>query len=130
MGQASFGRPWHTVPWPRTCVDTRTPWHGCHQRGQGGGLGAWAGVEALGQPIQASEQAALPPATGFGARLPVPRQRPHECCVFVPLQGLAKEEPELRFRQLTMEYQALQRAYALLQEQVGGTLDAEREVKV
>nr|BAC86766.1 unnamed protein product [Homo sapiens] len=28
-----------------------------------------------------------------------------------------------------MEYQALQRAYALLQEQVGGTLDAEREVK-
>lgn len=47
-----------------------------------------------------------------------------------PLQGLAKEETELRFRQLTMEYQALQRAYALLQEQVGGTLDAEREVKV
>uniref|UniRef100_A0A8U8AMV5 Uncharacterized protein n=1 Tax=Geospiza parvula TaxID=87175 RepID=A0A8U8AMV5_GEOPR len=40
-----------------------------------------------------------------------------------------KEETELRFRQLTMEYQALQRAYALLQEQVGGTLDAEREVK-
>lgn len=46
------------------------------------------------------------------------------------LQGMAKEETELRFRQLTMEYQALQRAYALLQEQVGGTLDAEREVKV
>ncbi|XP_059948060.1 janus kinase and microtubule-interacting protein 3 isoform X2 [Mesoplodon densirostris] len=44
-------------------------------------------------------------------------------------EGLAKEETELRFRQLTMEYQALQRAYALLQEQVGGTLDAEREVK-
>ncbi|XP_059254848.1 janus kinase and microtubule-interacting protein 3 isoform X15 [Mustela nigripes] len=44
-------------------------------------------------------------------------------------EGVAKEEPELRFRQLTMEYQALQRAYALLQEQVGGTLDAEREVK-
>ncbi|NXC67912.1 JKIP3 protein, partial [Anhinga anhinga] len=43
--------------------------------------------------------------------------------------GMAKEETELRFRQLTMEYQALQRAYALLQEQVGGTLDAEREVK-
>ncbi|KAM9618622.1 janus kinase and microtubule-interacting protein 3 isoform 8-T8 [Trichechus inunguis] len=42
---------------------------------------------------------------------------------------VAKEETELRFRQLTMEYQALQRAYALLQEQVGGTLDAEREVK-
>ncbi|XP_036009377.1 janus kinase and microtubule-interacting protein 3 isoform X3 [Mus musculus] len=42
-------------------------------------------------------------------------------------EGMAKEETELRFRQLTMEYQALQRAYALLQEQVGGTLDAERE---
>lgn len=47
-----------------------------------------------------------------------------------PRQGMAKEETELRFRQLTMEYQALQRAYALLQEQVGGSLDAEREVKV
>ncbi|KAG8517498.1 Janus kinase and microtubule-interacting protein 3 [Galemys pyrenaicus] len=45
-------------------------------------------------------------------------------------EGMVKEETELRFRQLTMEYQALQRAYALLQEQVGGTLDAEREVKV
>ncbi|XP_066454946.1 janus kinase and microtubule-interacting protein 3 isoform X2 [Eleutherodactylus coqui] len=44
-------------------------------------------------------------------------------------EGMAKEETDLRFRQLTMEYQALQRAYALLQEQVGGTLDAEREVK-
>ncbi|XP_004374996.1 janus kinase and microtubule-interacting protein 3 isoform X2 [Trichechus manatus latirostris] len=44
-------------------------------------------------------------------------------------EAVAKEETELRFRQLTMEYQALQRAYALLQEQVGGTLDAEREVK-
>ncbi|XP_069095846.1 janus kinase and microtubule-interacting protein 3 isoform X2 [Pleurodeles waltl] len=44
-------------------------------------------------------------------------------------EGMVKEETELRFRQLTMEYQALQRAYALLQEQVGGTLDAEREVK-
>ncbi|XP_077311679.1 janus kinase and microtubule-interacting protein 3 isoform X2 [Lithobates pipiens] len=44
-------------------------------------------------------------------------------------EGMAKEDTELRFRQLTMEYQALQRAYALLQEQVGGTLDAEREVK-
>uniref|UniRef100_A0A673IY80 Janus kinase and microtubule-interacting protein 3-like n=1 Tax=Sinocyclocheilus rhinocerous TaxID=307959 RepID=A0A673IY80_9TELE len=40
-----------------------------------------------------------------------------------------REETELRFRQLTMEYQALQRAYALLQEQVGGTFDAEKEVK-
>ncbi|XP_055962696.1 janus kinase and microtubule-interacting protein 3 isoform X1 [Sorex fumeus] len=44
-------------------------------------------------------------------------------------EGMAREETELRFRQLTMEYQALQRAYALLQEQVGGSLDAEREVK-
>lgn len=35
----------------------------------------------------------------------------------------------LRFRQLTKEYQALQRAYALLQEQTGGIIDAEREVK-
>lgn len=50
--------------------------------------------------------------------------------LLMPPQGVAKEETELRFRQLTMEYQALQRAYALLQEQVGGTLDAEREVKV
>ncbi|XP_018581953.1 janus kinase and microtubule-interacting protein 3 isoform X13 [Scleropages formosus] len=44
-------------------------------------------------------------------------------------EGMIKEEIDLRFRQLTMEYQALQRAYALLQEQVGGTFDAEREVK-
>ncbi|XP_035389651.1 LOW QUALITY PROTEIN: janus kinase and microtubule-interacting protein 3 [Electrophorus electricus] len=44
-------------------------------------------------------------------------------------EGMRKEETELRFRQLTMEYQALQRAYALLQEQVGGTFDAEKEVK-
>lgn len=43
---------------------------------------------------------------------------------------MLKEATELRFRQLTMEYQALQRAYALLQEQVGGTFDAEKEVKV
>lgn len=35
----------------------------------------------------------------------------------------------LRFRQLTKEYQALQRAYALLQEQTGGIIDAEREAK-
>ncbi|XP_039607394.1 janus kinase and microtubule-interacting protein 1 isoform X2 [Polypterus senegalus] len=42
-------------------------------------------------------------------------------------EGISREESELRFRQLTREYQALQRAYALLQEQVGGTLDAERE---
>ncbi|XP_043109748.1 janus kinase and microtubule-interacting protein 3 isoform X10 [Puntigrus tetrazona] len=44
-------------------------------------------------------------------------------------EGMLKEETDLRFRQLTMEYQALQRAYALLQEQVGGTFDAEKEVK-
>ncbi|XP_042559327.1 janus kinase and microtubule-interacting protein 3 isoform X14 [Clupea harengus] len=44
-------------------------------------------------------------------------------------EGMIREETELRFRQLTMEYQALQRAYALLQEQVGGTFDAEKEVK-
>ncbi|XP_053528411.1 janus kinase and microtubule-interacting protein 1 [Artibeus jamaicensis] len=41
----------------------------------------------------------------------------------------SREEAELRFCQLTREYQALQRAYALLQEQVGGTLDAEREAR-
>uniref|UniRef100_A0A8C5NW84 Janus kinase and microtubule interacting protein 1 n=1 Tax=Jaculus jaculus TaxID=51337 RepID=A0A8C5NW84_JACJA len=40
-----------------------------------------------------------------------------------------REEADLRFCQLTREYQALQRAYALLQEQVGGTLDAEREAR-
>ncbi|MBN3302514.1 JKIP2 protein, partial [Amia calva] len=44
-------------------------------------------------------------------------------------EGLAAEESELRFRQLTREYQALQRAYALLQEQKGGVLDAEKEAK-
>uniref|UniRef100_A0A8D3D6U3 Janus kinase and microtubule interacting protein 2 n=1 Tax=Scophthalmus maximus TaxID=52904 RepID=A0A8D3D6U3_SCOMX len=41
----------------------------------------------------------------------------------------ARRESELRFRQLTREYQALQRAYALLQEQKGGILDAEMEAK-
>lgn len=45
-------------------------------------------------------------------------------------QGVTREEAELRFRQLTREYQALQRAYALLQEQTGGSLDAEREARV
>lgn len=64
---------------------------------------------------------------GSGLTSPGPRVT---ACLRAPLQGVAKEETELRFRQLTMEYQALQRAYALLQEQVGGTLDAEREVKV
>uniref|UniRef100_A0A7M4EKH2 Janus kinase and microtubule interacting protein 2 n=1 Tax=Crocodylus porosus TaxID=8502 RepID=A0A7M4EKH2_CROPO len=44
-------------------------------------------------------------------------------------ESLAVEESELRFRQLTKEYQALQRAYALLQEQTGGIIDAEREAK-
>ncbi|XP_078506781.1 janus kinase and microtubule-interacting protein 2 [Lissotriton helveticus] len=44
-------------------------------------------------------------------------------------ESLAAEESELRFRQFTKEYQALQRAYALLQEQSGGILDAEREAK-
>ncbi|TMS14601.1 Janus kinase and microtubule-interacting protein 2 [Larimichthys crocea] len=44
-------------------------------------------------------------------------------------EGLSTEESELRFRQLTREYQALQRAYALLQEQKGGILDAEMEAK-
>lgn len=46
------------------------------------------------------------------------------------IKSTPKEEAELRFCQLTREYQALQRAYALLQEQVGGTLDAEREARV
>ncbi|CAI5643013.1 unnamed protein product [Oreochromis niloticus] len=46
-----------------------------------------------------------------------------------PIKSLANEESELRFRQLTREYQALQRAYALLQEQKGGLLDAEIEAK-
>uniref|UniRef100_A0AAZ3QH97 Janus kinase and microtubule-interacting protein C-terminal domain-containing protein n=1 Tax=Oncorhynchus tshawytscha TaxID=74940 RepID=A0AAZ3QH97_ONCTS len=44
--------------------------------------------------------------------------------------GVSREEAELRFRQLTREYQALQRAYALLQEQAGGSHDAEREARV
>lgn len=49
---------------------------------------------------------------------------------FVTIQSVSREESELRFRQLTREYQALQRAYALLQEQTGGSLDAEREARV
>lgn len=44
-------------------------------------------------------------------------------------ESLAAEESELRFRQLTKEYQALQRAYALLQEHTGSIIDAEREAK-
>ncbi|XP_071390680.1 janus kinase and microtubule-interacting protein 3 isoform X1 [Centroberyx affinis] len=46
-----------------------------------------------------------------------------------PEEGCAREEAELRYRQLTQEYQALQRAYALLQETVGGSFDAEKEIK-
>lgn len=41
-----------------------------------------------------------------------------------------REETELRYRQLTQEYQALQRAYALLSETSGGNYDAEKEIKV
>lgn len=54
------------------------------------------------------------------------------CCVSLlrHVQTTTREEADLRFCQLTREYQALQRAYALLQEQVGGTLDAEREARV
>uniref|UniRef100_A0A7N9AZ93 Janus kinase and microtubule interacting protein 1 n=1 Tax=Mastacembelus armatus TaxID=205130 RepID=A0A7N9AZ93_9TELE len=44
-------------------------------------------------------------------------------------ESVSREESEFRFRQLTREYQALQRAYALLQEQTGGSLDAEREAR-
>nr|XP_023647436.1 janus kinase and microtubule-interacting protein 2-like isoform X2 [Paramormyrops kingsleyae] len=44
-------------------------------------------------------------------------------------EGLPSEDTELRFRQLTQEYQALQRAYALLQEQKGGVVDAEKQAK-
>uniref|UniRef100_A0A8C2FKZ3 Janus kinase and microtubule interacting protein 2 n=1 Tax=Cyprinus carpio TaxID=7962 RepID=A0A8C2FKZ3_CYPCA len=44
-------------------------------------------------------------------------------------ESLAAEESELRFKHLTREYQALQRAYAILQEQKGGVLDAEMEAK-
>ncbi|XP_066447363.1 janus kinase and microtubule-interacting protein 2 [Eleutherodactylus coqui] len=44
--------------------------------------------------------------------------------------SLAAEESELRFRQLTKEYQALQRAYALLQEHTGSIIDAEKEAKI
>uniref|UniRef100_A0A9J7XQF2 Janus kinase and microtubule interacting protein 1 n=2 Tax=Cyprinus carpio TaxID=7962 RepID=A0A9J7XQF2_CYPCA len=43
--------------------------------------------------------------------------------------GFSREEAELRFRQLTREYQALQRAYALLQETTG-PLDPERHCRV
>nr|XP_049579088.1 janus kinase and microtubule-interacting protein 3-like [Syngnathus scovelli] len=39
------------------------------------------------------------------------------------------EEAELRYRQLTQEYQALQRAYALLAQTSEGDYDAEKEIK-
>uniref|UniRef100_A0A672KJB2 Janus kinase and microtubule interacting protein 1 n=1 Tax=Sinocyclocheilus grahami TaxID=75366 RepID=A0A672KJB2_SINGR len=42
--------------------------------------------------------------------------------------GFSREEAEFRFRQLTREYQALQRAYALLQE-TKGPLDPERHCR-
>ncbi|XP_028263798.1 janus kinase and microtubule-interacting protein 3 isoform X1 [Parambassis ranga] len=50
-----------------------------------------------------------------------PDTEPDEACV--------REEAELRYRQLTQEYQALQRAYALLAETSGGNYDAEKEIK-
>ncbi|XP_048119198.1 janus kinase and microtubule-interacting protein 1 isoform X4 [Alosa alosa] len=45
-----------------------------------------------------------------------------------PEDTFCREEAELRFRQLTREYQALQRAYALLQETTG-PLDPERHCR-
>ena len=45
-------------------------------------------------------------------------------------QVCVREEAEFRFRQLTQEYQALQRAYALLAETSGGTYDPEKEIRV
>ncbi|KAM9426323.1 janus kinase and microtubule-interacting protein 3 [Pholidichthys leucotaenia] len=50
-----------------------------------------------------------------------PDTEPEEACV--------REDTELRYRQLTQEYQALQRAYALLVETSGGNYDAEKEIK-
>lgn len=46
------------------------------------------------------------------------------------LEVCVREEADLRYRQLTQEYQALQRAYALLTEASGGHYDAEKEIKV
>ncbi|XP_069373619.1 janus kinase and microtubule-interacting protein 3 isoform X5 [Paralichthys olivaceus] len=46
-----------------------------------------------------------------------------------PEEAVMREEAELRYRQLTQEYQALQRAYALLTETSGGNYDAENEIK-
>ena len=90
---------------------------------------AWlAGGPPPSPDLGAASSAFHPRAQGVPLGSPVEARL--TLCLCAPLQGVAKEETELRFRQLTMEYQALQRAYALLQEQVGGTLDAEREVKV
>ncbi|XP_029283258.1 janus kinase and microtubule-interacting protein 3 isoform X2 [Cottoperca gobio] len=50
-----------------------------------------------------------------------PDTEPDEACV--------REEVEFRYCQLTQEYQALQRAYALLTETSGGNYDAEKEIK-
>ncbi|XP_074519580.1 janus kinase and microtubule-interacting protein 3 isoform X3 [Halichoeres trimaculatus] len=50
-----------------------------------------------------------------------PDTEPEEVCVH--------EEAELRYRQLTQEYQALQRAYALLTETSGGNYDPEKEIR-
>ncbi|XP_032367645.1 janus kinase and microtubule-interacting protein 3 [Etheostoma spectabile] len=50
-----------------------------------------------------------------------PDLEPDEVCV--------REETEFRYRQLTQEYQALQRAYALLTETSGGNYDPEKEIK-
>ncbi|XP_078794276.1 janus kinase and microtubule-interacting protein 3 isoform X11 [Oryzias latipes] len=46
-----------------------------------------------------------------------------------PDESCAREDTELRYRQLTQEYQALQRAYALLTETSGGPCDPEKEIK-
>nr|XP_049617849.1 janus kinase and microtubule-interacting protein 3-like [Syngnathus scovelli] len=46
-----------------------------------------------------------------------------------PEEGCVHEEAELRYRQLTQEYQALQRAYALLAQTSEGDYDAEKEIK-
>uniref|UniRef100_A0A8C2WUX8 Janus kinase and microtubule interacting protein 3 n=1 Tax=Cyclopterus lumpus TaxID=8103 RepID=A0A8C2WUX8_CYCLU len=50
-----------------------------------------------------------------------PETEPDEVCV--------REEAEFRYCQLTQEYQALQRAYALLTETSGVHYDAEKEIK-
>ncbi|KAK5850344.1 hypothetical protein PBY51_001234 [Eleginops maclovinus] len=50
-----------------------------------------------------------------------PDTEPEEVCM--------REEAEFRYCQLTQEYQALQRAYALLAETSGGTYDPEKEIR-